>query len=478
MAVKPPHPRARVEWDTRLMPGMQGKPGRGVGAPGARKTYPNPVRSLHNRSESALAACPRKIHSVKSLRSRVSKFAVYPKTLRAFLDRSGREGSGRGVKRSGGGGNSHRAVCGNMNMRVQGLSVRLREERRWRHRNLVTVSIALVLASCAMGGVSGRPVAAQDETPAPKAKISSEAVAQASKPSSSFGTTAVGQKAAQFRSDYDKLKSNTTTRSNQLASVRTQTVSNVQSYHALVGGIRSRLQMGSTPGNPELLAQWSQAQTQLTQIDNDIRTLNQLSAQVSADAATSAYLLDSIRSSFSLSGALEEDHRQLRLLEDEVNQNAIVIDRALQGLNDEINRQAQYVASERTSLVQLASDINAGQTYGGMQRRAAPPRAVASITPAVFNERRPLVVIRFDKPDVAYEPALYQALSRALERRPDAVFDLVAVAPNGGNAATAKQKADGVLKSMTGMGLPADRVSETEITSPTAATPEVHVYVQ
>ena len=131
-----------------------------------------------------------------------------------------------------------------------------------------------------------------------------------------------------------------------------------------------------------------------------------LSAQVSADAATSAYLLDSIRSSFSLSGALEEDHRQLRLLEDEVNQNAIVIDRALQGLNDEINRQAQYVASERTSLVQLAADINAGQTYGGMQRRAAPQRAVASVTPAVFNERRPLVVIRFDKPDVAYEPAL------------------------------------------------------------------------
>ena len=363
-------------------------------------------------------------------------------------------------------------------MRVQGLSVRLREERRWRNRNLATVSIALVLASCAVSGVPSRSVAAQDEAPAPKAKVSPEAVAQASKPSSSFGTTAVGQKAAAFRSDFDKLKSNTITRSNQLESVRAQTVSNVQSYHALVGGIRSRLQMGSTPGNPELLAQWSQAQTQLTQIDNDIRTLNQLSAQVSADAATSAYLLDSIRSSFALSGALEEDHRQLRLLEDEVNQNAIVIDRALQGLNDEINRQAQYVASERTSLVQLAADVNAGQTYGGMQRRAAPPRAVASLTPAVFNERRPLVVIRFDKPDVAYEPALYQALSRALERRPDAVFDLVAVAPNGGSADTAKQKADGVLKSMTGMGLPADRVSETEITSPTANTPEVHVYVQ
>ena len=87
--------------------------------------------------------------------------------------------------------------------------------------------------------------------------------------------------------------------------MRTQTVSNVENYHALVAGIRSRLQMGSTPGNPELLAQWSQAQTQLTQIDNDIRTLNQVSTQVSADAATSSYLLDSIHAAFALSGAVE-----------------------------------------------------------------------------------------------------------------------------------------------------------------------------
>ncbi len=202
----------------------------------------------------------------------------------------------------------------------------------------------------------------------------------------------------------------------------------MNSYHSRVGAIRSRLQMGSTPGNPELLAEWSQAQTQLTQIDADIATLNQLSAQVSSDAGTSSYLLENIRAAYSLSGALEEDHRQLRLLEDEVNQNAIVIDRALLSLNNELNRQAQYVTSERTSLVELAADINTGQSYSTPGRRAnTAPRPVSTVTPASFADKRPLVVIRFDKPDVAYEPALYQALSRALERRPDATFDLVAV---------------------------------------------------
>ncbi len=294
---------------------------------------------------------------------------------------------------------------------------------------------------------------------------------------SAFGPTAVGQKAAQFRADFEKLKTNTQTRSAQLDAVREQTVRNVNAYHTLVGGIRSRLQMGSTPGNPELLAQWAQAQTQLTQIDADISTLNTLSAQVSGDAGTSSYLLENIRAAYGLSGALEEDHRSLRLLEDEVNQNAIVVDRALQNLNAEINRQQQYVTTERTSLVQLAADINAGQSFPATARRAIPARAVATVSTQSFADKKPLVVIKFDKPDVAYEPALYQALSRALERRPDAVFDLVAVSPDGGNASAARTDADAVFQSMTNMGLPAERVVMASMGSNGAKTPEVHIYV-
>ncbi|TAL01248.1 MAG: hypothetical protein EPO08_10965 [Rhodospirillaceae bacterium] len=369
-------------------------------------------------------------------------------------------------------------------MLVQGLSIRRRGVERWRYRGLLALPVVFALAACATDS-NGNTVFSSPQEPktvnVPTATVTPEAVAAAATPSSSnFGVTVVGQKVAQFRNDFEKLKANTETRSAQLDTIRAQTVTNVEAYHALVGGIRSRLQMGSTPGNPELLAQWNQAQTQLTQIDSDVQTLDKLSAQVSADAATSAYLLDSIRASYSLSGALEEDHRQLRILEDEVDQNAIVIDRALQGLNDEINRQQQYVTNERTSLVALAADINAGQSYGMAMRRAAPARdmAPASAPQQGFGERRPLVVIRFDKPDVAYEPALYQALSRALERRPDAVFDLVAVSPDGGSAAPAKQRADAVLKSMTGMGLPSDRVSESAMASATAKTPEVHIYVR
>ncbi len=340
---------------------------------------------------------------------------------------------------------------------------------------------ALVLAVLCAAGVDGlsRPAHAAEangvQTAAAPGAVQSAPVGTAS---SKFGPTAVGQKAAQLRADFDKLRANTLTRSQALETIRNQTVANVNSYHTRVGAIRSRLQMGSTPGNPELLAEWSQAQTQLTQIDADIATLNQISTQVSGDAGTSAFILENIRASYGLSGALEEDHRQLRQLEDEVNQNAIVIDRALLSLNGEINRQQQYVASERGALVQLASDINAGQSFAASARRATTPRAVATVTPASFADKRPLVVIRFDKPDVAYEPALYQALSQALQRRPDATFDLVAVAPAAGNPAAARNDADAVFRSMTTMGLPAERIAMAAMSSPAAATPEVHIYVR
>lgn len=343
--------------------------------------------------------------------------------------------------------------------------------------NKVSVAaLVLALSACSTSSPGMMSAANAAET-AQSAAADSVQTTPVEPAKSKFGPTAVGQKAAQFRAEFEKLKNNTATRSAQLETVRAQTVANVNSYHTLVGAIRSRLQMGSTPGNPELLAQWSQAQTQITQIDADIATLNQLSAQVSGDAGTSSYLLENIRAAYGLSGALEEDHRQLRVLEDEVNQNAIVIDRALLNLNNEITRQQQYVTTERTALVQLAADINVGQAYTASGRRAVTPRSMTPVSADSLANKKPLVVIKFDKPDVVYEPALYQALSRALERRPDATFDLVAVTPKDGNPANARRDADTVFKSMTNMGLPAERVALVATNSNTASTTEVHIYV-
>ena len=321
-----------------------------------------------------------------------------------------------------------------------------------------------------------------DPEPAPApmaAETGSATLFSPAAPSSYTGTTAVGQRVAQFRAEFEQLKSNASVHGQQFGAVRAQTVANANAYNASVGAIRSRLQIGTTPGNPELLAQWQDAQARLTASDGDLSNMNQLSSLVAADAGSITYLLDNVRAAYTLSGALDEDHRQLRMLEDELGQTNIVIDRLLQSLNNDISRQQQFVINERNGLVDLAAGINVGGMYtAGGSRMAAPTRQMAASSPATFTDRKPLVVIRFDKADVAYEPALYQALSRALERRPDAVFDLVAVSPAGGNSAVARRNAEGVMRAMTSMGLPSDRVILATMSNPSAASPEVHVYVR
>jgi hypothetical protein len=101
------------------------------------------------------------------------------------------------------------------------------------------------------------------------------------------------------------------------------------------------------------------------------------------------------------------------------------------------------------------------------------------------SNRRPLMIIRFDRPDVSYEEALHSAVRLALARRPDVAFDLVAVAPQAGNPAqitlnseASKRYAENVFRSLTAMGLAADRVSLSATTNAIAQSDEVWLYLR
>jgi hypothetical protein len=263
-------------------------------------------------------------------------------------------------------------------------------------------------------------------------------------------------------------------------------------YYSLVGTISSRLQVGTTPGNPELLAQWNQAQAALDRMADDIAKLNSLSNQTAADYSLGGYILDSVKAAYGLQGAVDEDHRQLRALEADVNRTTVLIDRLLNAISDDISRQSNYVSNERSNLVSLSVAVKNGELYGqSLAHRgvAAAPAPRANPRPAVsssnLGDRRPLVVIRFDRPNVPYEEALYTAVRRALERRPDAAFDLVAVAPNAGNPSqvalhsdASKRNAENVLRSLTSMGLPPERVSLSATTSTSVQSDEVQLYVR
>ena len=307
-------------------------------------------------------------------------------------------------------------------------------------------------------------------------------------PGSETGTF-VGQKVTELRDELIRLQNSIAAQNDELQRLRTDLVANSQQYHGTIAAVNARLQVGTTPGNPILVQQFTSAQADLDRIGGEINKMNNLTAAVANNSTLSAYMAEAARAAFSVSGAVDEDHRQLAILEDEVNRTAVLIDRLLKELGDDVRRQTNYVTTERSNLNLISAGIKTGELFGGsLVNKAVLANAGGSggvVGPVATTGRSPLVVIRFDRADVPYQQALYTAVSRTLEQRPDALFDLVAVAPAKGgqarvalNSQKARQHAENVVRSLIEMGLPPNRVAVSAQTMAQADNNEVHLYVR
>ena len=331
------------------------------------------------------------------------------------------------------------------------------------------------------------PTAAATPVPAPPALGTTTFVPPAVTQGVSTGTF-VGFKVSQHRGELIALQGTIISHNQQLQQVRTQTTEDSQRYHGTIAAINSRLQIGTTPGNPVLLGQWRSAQSELERLSGDVANLNSLANSVAADSAMASYLLEAARATYGLAGAIDEDHRQLAILEDETNRTVVLIDRLLNELSEDISRQTAYLSVERRNLQTIAIAIQNGEILGQSLFNRAFANAAAQQqfgAAQIGVGEQALVVIRFDRPNVAYQQPLYNAVAAALERKATATFDLVAVASGQGNAANmalnvtrAKQNAEEVLRTLTDMGLPADRVRLSSTSSADVTTNEVRIFVR
>lgn len=303
--------------------------------------------------------------------------------------------------------------------------------------------------------------------------------------------TLVGKKVVELRAELQRLQATISLHNNQLQQLRAKVVQDSQRYHGTVAAVNARLQVGTTPGNPILVQQFNNAQGDLERLSQDIAEMNKLAGGIGDDSSLSGYLSEAARAAFSVSGAVDEDHRQLAILEDEVNRTVVLIDRLLKEVADDVRRQTAYVGTERSNLNMMSAGIKTGEIYGASLINQAMASAGAGRDGNVagaaqdIGARRPLVVIRFDRANVPYQQALYAAVSKVLERRPDATFDLVGVAPAGSgtgreavNTNKARRHADDVLRSLVEMGLPPVRVAVTTRVLPAAKNNEVHLYLR
>lgn len=314
------------------------------------------------------------------------------------------------------------------------------------------------------------------------------------------GETIVGRKVDSLRNELFSLQGKIANLSERLAKTENGSQAQAAEYFANVATINTQLQSGTTPGNPRLIKRLSVARNSLEGLAGNVSALNDLAVEIANADSVSGFLLESVRATYSLSGAVEEDHARLAQLEDSINNSAVVIDRLQNNVNDDITRTVSYLSSERNNLRTLSLAVTTGDLFG----KSLSNRPFSAAQPANFSAGaagasdmmpmpnttqgttapRPLVKIRFDKANVAYEQPVYMAVNEALKRYPNARFELVAVHPAGGNAAAstiestrARRNAEKVLRSMTQMGVTMDRIDLSYMPSPDASTSEVHLYI-
>lgn len=301
--------------------------------------------------------------------------------------------------------------------------------------------------------------------------------------------TFVGGKINQFRGDLSSIQNAISSHNNDFLRFKDLVDEQTSVYQGLSSAIRSRLQIGTTPGNPILVGQWNDAQRALEDIQNNVNNLQIVNNRVTADAALITHLRNAIDSSFFISGAIDEDHNQLKVLNDDVQRTSVLYARLMDELDQKISREIMILNDEREYMKKLAEDVEVGKFGGRVSsppttssniQEQAKPKSIDTVNIAPLNYDNAILVIKFDDTNFDYSTALFESISNALEQMPSANFEVVAVSPTGGASFSdkARQRASEVFGKIVEMGVPSERMSLTSSNSTTAQAEDVHIYLK
>jgi len=161
-------------------------------------------------------------------------------------------------------------------------------------RTVVVAGVLLLAAACAAPQNDRNTADDSAQAPAPEPVVETAAVPEAAPaepavapaadsppPPQILGTTdfrpptvsnmrptgtVVGKKIESLRGDLLRLQGDLSSENGQLQTLRVSARQFAGNYHSLKAAMNARLQVGTTPGNPELVAQWNQAQSELQQV--------------------------------------------------------------------------------------------------------------------------------------------------------------------------------------------------------------------
>lgn len=357
-------------------------------------------------------------------------------------------------------------------------------------RRLAPTLAVLLLAAC-----HAPPRQATAPAPASPAPAAPDVTA----PGATARPSAVSALVAEFRSQSDRVTAQVAQDRQALETLRNQRAALSGQYSDHVSTIQARLQAATTPGNPELIAIWQQAQSALTGLDDTATRLSDLKAKLSSDSAEAGHLASSAAAALALEGAGEPDRAALAEIQSQASSNQVDLDRLVSDAAHDVDGQTVEMAAANRDLPTLLRAIAAGAPPGaepnavagaGPTAPTAQPSPTAEFVPPPSPtpppnsaERDPTLVVAAAQSPAEYEPALYNMVSEVLGRSRKASVEVVAVLPGEGPptaralaTAAARRKAEAVARALISFGVAPDHLSTSVTQGNALSTGEVWIY--
>ena len=302
--------------------------------------------------------------------------------------------------------------------------------------------------------------------------------------------TYVGQRILEMQEEFIKLDADIKQGEDSFEELKFNGIKSAENYHSIVAAIAARLQIGTTPGNPILLNQYEQAQTELAEVGAQGQNLVDVGNRIALFSTRVSYLLEQARSAKKLRGAVDEDHRNLSSFQDTLKRRNVDVLRTLEDLNETVRRRDIFLAAERRRLTQLANAISIGESFGlGLGTLGSLPAIndnenseQGKRSESISVSPNPIAIFRIDEQD-NYEQNLFGAISATLDKAPQSRFTLVAVSSSAGNpseqaerAANARNDVSRLISSLISMGMPVDRISVSSLSVANVENTEVRLY--
>ena len=303
-------------------------------------------------------------------------------------------------------------------------------------------------------------------------------------PLSGVPTALLRRRAAELENELAGLAGVIEAQRSELQSLADGAAESAELYVAAVDAANGRMGGGMPPDDPILASQWRAARGALKDVAAAYSArLRALNNRIAVNRGMTAYLVESTKAARAVRAALGVDQGEIAGVESRVARVIGENERLLAEIEFTFDRYAAYLDDAQAPLPGIAPPPAVAALP---PPSALPLPPVLSPPPGGAPEGVPaLVTIRFARPDVAYEDSLYEAVAAALRRRPDARFELVAVAPAASDSAEAQRNAEAagrnaerVMETLLAMNLPPERIRLSFTTSAEIAASEVRLFAR